>query len=282
MNATLSLARKYSTAHPREAAARLGKLPSEQVAVFLSGLDPAEASTILSELPTDIAAAVIERFEIERASRVLECLDLSRIVALLRALPADPREGLLRSLPKSLERRVSHALILPSGTVGTAADSTVRPFDADATVAAVRGAGVDPRLPYLYVIDREDRLVGVIHRRELDSSSDEAPLRSIMKTRVQSVNATDPMATIHDHRAWADLDALPVVDARGAFVGIIRHKSLRASPRSTPGPPGPRTAVSAVLDLGEVYWSGLYLAIETLAAVGTITANGETNDNQSR
>jgi hypothetical protein len=113
-----------------------------------------------------------------------------------------------------------------------------------------------------------------MHRRELDGSPAETPLRSIMNPRVQSLNATDPLATVHKHGAWADLDALPVVDARGAFVGIIRHKSLRASPRSMPGAPGPTTAVSAMLDLGEVYWLGLFSAIEKLASVGSMVANG--------
>jgi hypothetical protein len=34
--------------------------------------------------------------------------------------------------------------------------------------------------------------------------------------------------------------------------------------------------VTALLDLGEVYWSGLYSAIEALASVGSVDDRGDT------
>ena len=59
-------------------------------------------------------------------------------------------------------------LRLPEGTVGASADLTVIPYGLDTTVAAVGAEGLDPRFPYLYVVDGEHRLAGVVHRRDLD------------------------------------------------------------------------------------------------------------------
>ena len=47
------------------------------------------------------------------------------------------------------------------------------PFDGDVTVGEALARGPDPRLSYLYVIDREYRLVGVIHRGELENSEED-------------------------------------------------------------------------------------------------------------
>ena len=96
-----------------------------------------------------------------------------------------------------------------------------------------------------------------------------------MHAPVQSVSATTPLAGLLEHGAWSTLDALPVIDGRGAFLGVIRHKSLRAKPEMSVRVPEPATALSALLDLGEVYWTGLFSAIETVATAGSTDAKGD-------
>lgn len=268
MSAIHSLAQRYATIHPDAAAKRLEDLDSEKAAIFLSGLEPKVAAAIVAELWPTTAAVILDRVDLDHAAKVLEMLNLSRTVALLRQLPEDVRDKILNALSPSLEPRVRRALSLPAGTAGSEADSAVTPFDMDATVGEALAHGSDPRLPYLYVIDREYRLVGVIHRRDLEYSEKSASLRSIMTTTVQKLPATTPLAVLHQHGAWSVFDALPVVDSRNAFLGAIRHKALRAAPHVSKTAVGPATALTALLDLGEVYWSGLFSAIEVLAEGG--------------
>lgn len=270
-----SLARRYATAHPQAAARRLQELAFDEAATFLAGLEPETVAAVVAQMWPQTAAAILDRVAVDHAAKALEILDLSRTVALLRQLPADARDGILNALPPSFQPRVRTALSLPAGTAGSAADTEVTPFDADTTVAEALARGSDARLPYLYVIDQDYRLVGVIHRRELENSDDGALLRSIMKTSVQKVPATTPLAVLHQHPAWSSFDAIPVVDALGSFVGVIRHKALRATPQAPRMPAGPTTALTALLDLGEVYWSGLFSAIEVLAESSAKTADGD-------
>ncbi|MCW8985394.1 MAG: CBS domain-containing protein [Thermoanaerobaculales bacterium] len=260
-----SLARRYATAHPEAAANRLQELADDEAATFLAGLEAKAAAAVIAELWPATAAAIVDRVDLDRTAKILEMLNLSRTVALLRQLPADARDRMLNALPPTIGSRVHTALSLPAGTAGSEADVDVIPFDADTTVGEALGRGIDPRLPYLYVIDRDYRLVGVIHRRELKTSEESAPLRTIMRTPVQRIPAATPLAVLQQHAAWSAFDALPVVDARGAFLGVIRHKALRAAPQTRRMAPGPTTALTALLDLGEVYWSGLFSAIEVLA-----------------
>ncbi len=274
MTATLSLAHRYVAAHPRAAALRVKGLPPEDVAALVGGLEPEIAAPVLKELWPDFASEVLGRLEPKRAAQIVEQLELTKTVMLLSRLSAEVRERVLQALPRPLERRVRSAIALPAGTAGSVADTSVIPFDADMTVAEARSRVDDPRFPYVYVVDRELRLVGVVHRRELAAQPDAELLRSLMKTRIQSITAADSMAVVHQHGAWADLDALPVVDDHGAFIGVIRHKMLRAAPSPSRGAAGSETAMSALLDLGEVYWSSLFSAIEALSTVGSEPANG--------
>ncbi len=270
-----SLARRYATVHPAAAAQRLQELASDEAAAFLGGLEPAEASAVVVELWPATAASILDRVALDHAAKILERMNLSRTVALLRQLPADARDEIVNALPPSLQPRVRSALSLPAGTAGSEADAGVIPFDADTTVGEALARGSDPRLPYLYVIDRDYRLVGVVHRRDAENSDQTASLRSIMNAPLQKVPATMSLAILHQHGAWSAFDALPVVDARGAFLGVIRHKTLRASPPTSRKAPGPTTALTALLDLGEVYWSGLFSAIEVLAEGGAKPENGD-------
>jgi magnesium transporter len=275
MSTMHSLARRYATVHPEAAATRLQELASDEAATFLAELEPAAASAVVAELWPATAASILDQVDLDHAARILEMLHLSRTVALLRQLPADARDRILNALPPTLEPRVRTALSLPAGTAGSEADAEVIPFDADATVGEALARGSDPRLPYLYVIDRDYRLVGVIHRRELENSEKGASLRSMMKTPVQKALAVTPLAVLRQHGAWSAYDALPVVDSRGAFLGVIRHKALREAPQASKTAPGPPTALTTLLDLGEVYWSGLFSVIEVLAEGGANPENGD-------
>ncbi len=270
-----SLARRYATVHPDAAAYRLQDLAPDEAATFLAALEPETAAAVIKEMWPRSAVAAIEHVTPHQAARFLEGLDLSRIVALLRLLPAGARSDILGALPRSIEPRVRKALSLPAGSVGSAADSAVTPGDADATVGEALKSGTDPRVPYLYVIDQQYRLVGVIHRRELELADEGASLRSIMNSPVQKVPATTPLAALHQHRAWSAFDALPVVDARDAFLGVIRHKVLRSASHASTDRLGPTTALTTLLDFGEVYWSGLFSAIEVLATGSAKTSPGD-------
>ena len=267
MDSTHSLARHYATSHPDAAADCLATLEPDRIAPFLDGLEPDLAAPVLKELWPGFFARVLDHLDAGRAARLMESLDFARLMVLLSQLPAASREGIISAFPLPLAQRVRHALSLPEGTVGGVADSTLMPFDGEATVTAVRAGGLDSRLPYLYVVDEDYRLAGVVHRRELDDAPGSVTLRSIMTTRVQSLISSDPILAVFDHAAWSSLDALPVVDDRGAFFGVIRHKALRAKLPERVVAPGPAAAMTTLLDLGEVYWSSLFSAIEALSSV---------------
>lgn len=95
----------------------------------------------------------------------------------------------------------------------------------DQTVAqaleSVRGSGVPGRIVYFYVLDANDRLLGVVPTRRLLLSPPETPVRDVM---IRDVVTLAERATVRNacelfmrHR----LLALPVVSDSGAMLGIV-------------------------------------------------------------
>ena len=80
----------------------------------------------------------------------------------------------------------------------------------------------DPELTYyLYVVDAQGRLDGVISLRDLVVAKPDAKLSEVMDPHVLKVEATTSKEDVAALIAKYDLLALPVVDARGKLIGTV-------------------------------------------------------------
>jgi magnesium transporter len=79
----------------------------------------------------------------------------------------------------------------------------------------------------LYVVDRDQLLVGVVNLRELLMAEPGAPLSSLMKTAVHRLSARADRPTVVSHPGWRLVHALPVVDERGRYLGAVRYRTMR-------------------------------------------------------
>ncbi len=79
---------------------------------------------------------------------------------------------------------------------------------------------------YLYVVDRDDRLVGVLSFRELLNAPRDEPVSAFMQRDLITVGAEeDPEEAVHRVHS-TDLPAVPVVDEDGRLVGILRTEEM--------------------------------------------------------
>jgi Mg/Co/Ni transporter MgtE len=82
-------------------------------------------------------------------------------------------------------------------------------------------------LHYVYVVDDEQKLVGVCNMRELMCADPRDPVVDVMIRKPDRLVAADPLDSLVVHPGWRKVHALPVVDARGRFVGAIRYSDFR-------------------------------------------------------
>src|SRR6184192_745012 len=98
-------------------------------------------------------------------------------------------------------------------------------LDADMTVGValerIRREGVGERVIYFYVVDEQERLVGVLPTRRLLTASLETPLHQIMVRRVVAIPATATVLDACEFFVLYKFLAFPVVDEQRHVIGII-------------------------------------------------------------
>jgi magnesium transporter len=265
MPAEHDCAQRFAADHPDDAARLTEQFPPGEAAAFLDALPTPIAAGLIGAISPAAAAEFLEAMDRERGAAVVAALRPDIAVSLLRRIPSAERPRLMGALPPPVSRSMEGLLTCPSGTVGASADPTALAVAGDATVAVAQQHL--RRYPggahhHVYVVDRSHALLGVLHLRDLMQARPKTRLDAVMHPASARLPAGARITSVTAHPAWRDLDALPVVDDAGIFLGILRHRQLRDLEPSSGG----GALVGTLVSLGELYWFGLSALLPTAPA----------------
>lgn len=250
----------FFASHPDDAALILERYPAEEAALVLEKSPFDLAAVLLERMSPPHGAACVSRMSPKAGGDIVAKISPDSAANLLRRMGTAEREALLGSMPQEISAPLELLLKYPEGTAGSLMDPKILSLPDDITVGeALSRVRHSPQytLYYLYVVDRSQRLVGVVNLRELMLAAPESLLSSVMHQPVASVSSREIRAAIMIHPGWREYHAIPVVDDAGVFLGAIRYETLRRlEETSRVGAPetGP---LGAFLALGEFYWVGL-------------------------
>lgn len=270
MRADLSVATRFVADHPEEAALVLEQLSFADAAALLAELDPAQGAGLIARLSAALAVDCLRSLPDRLVAAVLSELPIDLAARILMRASDETRASWLAALPEEQAQFLRRKLRYPPGTAGALLDPLVLALPEELSVAEAQRQlrrSAERAYYYVYVVDRDQRLVGALDIRELMLAETKATLGAVMHRDIVSVPAHADLASVMTHPGWRELDALPVVDAAGVFFGIIRHRMMRqiAGPAGDQeGQPMVRTLVS----LGELYWTGLSAFLAGVSAVG--------------
>lgn len=250
-------ARAFLDAHPDEVALLLERMPPNDVAGFLEQLPVASAVAVLRRMAIALAADVLERLSTERATAILSLLPPDSAAGLLRRVEIDRRKAFLAALPDDAVATLAVLLRYPEHTAGAYMDTRVLAVPQEMTVGEARNRlrrAARQALFYIYVVDREQQLAGVVNLRELMLADGKQPLSEVMQRNVARIPISADHAEILAHPAWRDVHALPVVDERNVFLGAIRYGTVRALESAYASARSARSPAALALSLGELYW----------------------------
>jgi magnesium transporter len=262
-------ARAFLEAHPDQVALLLERMPPNDVAGFLEQLPVASAIEVLRRMALALAADVLERLAIERATAILSLLPADSAAGLLRRVEIDRRKAFLAALPDDTVATLAVLLRYPEHTAGAYMDTRVLAVPQEMTVGEARNRlrrAARQALFYIYVVDREQHLAGVVNLRELMLADGKQPLSEVMQRNVARIPLGADHAEILAHPAWRDVHALPVVDERNVFLGAIRYGTVRALESEHAYSRYARSPAALALSLGELYWLGVSQLLPRLQA----------------
>lgn len=216
----------------------LRKLHDSDCAEILTHLTLHEQSKLLERLPdVGLSTSIVTYLDEDTRATVLPLLSTQRLVAIVRLLPPDdatdilaqmPQDRLaemMEHLPEQLVAQITKLMSYDPQTAGGLMTTRFVALQDTSTVAdalqTLRRAGQAETVFYLYVVDSDQRLVGVVSLRQLVMANPEMTLRNLMETEVISVQVHEDQEHIARLITQYDFLALPVVDASGRLAGIV-------------------------------------------------------------
>ena len=186
--------------HPSTSADILEDLDDEEAAELVSALPSGEAIMIVREMEPDEAADLLGDIDTLQAEAILAGLEKPEEVRPLLLHPDDSAGGLMTSEFLALRRKM-------------------RAYEA---IEAIRQWKPETEAAYyLFVVDGQEKLVGVVSMRQLIVADPNTLLADIMEPQVISVPAgTDQEECARIMKRY-DLLALPVVNGNNRLLGVI-------------------------------------------------------------
>lgn len=222
----------------REEWGALAEASPSDAADILEQLEEEDAAELLAELPADHAAEVLGEIAPELAAELIEQLPLFDLAAALSEMPSEAAADLIGELDEEVtedvfaamtdeaEDEVREILLYPHDSAGglMTTDVASLPIGLTTGEATERIRQLHEQyedLSYVYVVDDEGRLSGVISFRDLVFSRPGSTLGDVM--------IPDPVAvgTLTDREEVAELAqryhlfGVPVTDDRGRLVGMV-------------------------------------------------------------
>jgi magnesium transporter len=192
-------------------------------------LDSEQAEEFFASLSAHDQAALLMMLAPQERRFWLRNLAPDDAVDLLQELDEDERPALLSLLDPATRREVSVLMAYAEDEAGGLMSSRfarVRPdMTVDEAVSYLRKQAVSgvelETIYYTYVLELDQRLVGIVSFRELFASPGSRPVRDVMLTDFVAV--PEDLDQEHVARVFAEYDvlALPVVDAAGRMKGIV-------------------------------------------------------------
>jgi len=200
------------------------ELDEREQNALLPQLDPAELADILEELDDEEAAQIAASLSSEALIRIVDEMEPDEAADLLGDLPREQMEIVLAGLEDPEE---IHPLLLhPDETAGGLMTSEFlalrRMMTAQEAIDALRAWGPDVEsIYYLYVVNAQARLCGVVSLRRLITAPSETRLVDIMDPEVLSVQAGADQEEVARLMSRYDLLAMPVVDGEDRLLGVV-------------------------------------------------------------
>ena len=198
----------------------------EKVEGFRS-LPPAEAEELFLSLDTGAQAELLTALPPSEQQLWVRQLPPDDAADLLQAVAPEARDALLRLLDDPTRREVLALLTYAEDEAGGLMSPRyvrLRPdMSVDEAIGYLRRAAREraETIYYIYVLDAEQHLLGVVSFRELFGAAPERTVRDVMRTDVVSVREDLDQEAVAHVMAQSDLMAVPVVDAEGRVKGIV-------------------------------------------------------------
>ena len=216
-----------------------------RTADFMEGLSASETWGVLRHADPATRAEIFSFFERPKQIEIIESQDRDEVAEIIAEMAPDDRvdllgeaspevvEELLARVPAAERRDILRLSSYPEGTAGAMMTTQFAKLAERLTVAQAldelrRQSEALETIYYIFVVDEDDHLRGLVSARQLLSKMGKADVRlgDLMETELVAANVMDDQEEVARKVARYDLLAIPVIDDEYRIVGIITHDDV--------------------------------------------------------
>jgi CBS domain-containing protein len=215
-----------SELHPADIADIISQVSHKEGATFFKDLDVDVAAEALSELKPETQVDIITGMDTDKAADIIEEMPPDEAADILSDLPVDKAKEILESIEKEEAEDIQELLSHEEDTAGGLMTNVFIAYPPETTVRkAIENFKKDAEeieiVYYIYVIDADEKLMGVVSLRDLLLADLDTKLSDIMETKVKTVTPETDEMEVAEIISKYNLVALPVVDIEGFMLGIV-------------------------------------------------------------
>jgi magnesium transporter len=190
----------------------------EQLALELSTMDKAEAARRLERMHPELAVDVLRR------------MNPALVGDIIPEMADEQRKWLVATGPQSLTRQWSLNMIYPDESVGRLMEpptAVFRPQQAvGEVVGRVRELVKKIFITYLFIVDDNGRLLGIVTMRDLLVSDPATPLEDVMLRNAFALRADTLVKDAMKEVIMRHFPVYPVVNEEGRLIGLVRGQAM--------------------------------------------------------
>ncbi|MGA2913056.1 MAG: CBS domain-containing protein [Methanoregula sp.] len=225
------LKEKLSEIHPVDLADILEEVDHDQRVMLFSTLDYEHAADTLEEIEPKVQREIISSLTTEKVVQLLNEMTPGQAADILSVLPSSGAHVILDTMNAESAKKIQAIIDRQEEKVIHYTTQKILKFPTDTTVEYVQNDY--PRLArdkdvimYIYVIDGNDHLLGVIDLKELLQADDKAYLQDVMVENVISLSTESTLKEAAREFVRYGFRAIPVVDEENRLVGVIPYRDV--------------------------------------------------------
>ncbi len=225
------LKEKLSEIHPVDLADMLEELDPEQRVTIFNKLDTEHASDVLEEINPNVQRDLVSSIKKEKAALLIDEMTPGQAADVLAALPILEANAILELLNEENSKKIKSILEKQEEKILNFATLNFLTFAPEITVERAKSEyqriakGKDVVM-YIYVVDSQNKLLGVIDIKELLMAADEALLSDIMVTNIISLKHESTLKEASTMFARYSFRAIPVTDANNKIDGVVLYRDV--------------------------------------------------------
>lgn len=214
--------------HPADISSLMDHLVFREKLILFNILfekDKEKASDVLSEIDAEDAAQILKELPIEQISEILQVTPPDDVASIVDLLPENMKEAILAAMEEKPSEDVKELLHYEEETAGRIMSPDFYALNQNTNVSdaitAMQLEGDVESAFYLYIVDDQNHLKGVVSLRQVMFARPNTRLEEIMTRDIISVHPETDQEVVARNVADYNFVAIPVVDSENLMLGVV-------------------------------------------------------------